>query len=88
MPASSRSIGAPGFGTGLIAPPDMGYGIPIYPSGTPMPYRNGGSPENELPYPRIPSPGLPEGPAQPMPAVPQFGSLSTPGRTTGDAKGK
>jgi hypothetical protein len=45
-------------------------------------------PENELPFPRIPSPGVPElSPATPMPAIPQSTRLNpTNARTTGEPK--
>lgn len=51
--------------------PDAGYGYPTYPGGDPIPVRPGGTAlPNELPYPNIPAPGVPESPAQPMPAIP------------------
>lgn len=37
------------------------FGGPTYPIGEPVPLRSGGgSPANELPYPTIPSPGVPQ----------------------------
>jgi hypothetical protein len=51
--------------------PDAGFAAPVYPGGTPIPLGPGTtSPPNELPYPTIPAPGVPEAPAQPMPAIP------------------
>jgi hypothetical protein len=84
----------PGLPTGAQGwPADPGYGyptIPVYPGGgtTVGPPPGGLPPPNELPYPTIPSPRVPEGPqAQPTPAIPFGGTLSPPAaRTTGEAK--
>lgn len=64
-------------------------GYPVYPSGSPIPSGPpipSGSP-NELPYPTIPPPGLPEGSAQPTPATPAGNILPPPAvKPIGDAK--
>jgi hypothetical protein len=82
----ARAVCAPGVPTSIGRPvsvtpadtlppagwmPDAGYGYPAYPGGDPIPVRPGTTiPPNELPYPNIPAPGVPESPAQPMPAIP------------------
>lgn len=75
---------------GWMPDADYGYpgGFPAYPGGDPIPVRPGTTvPPNELPYPNIPAPGVPESPAQPMPAIP--GAVSLPGssaHTTGETR--
>ena len=78
---------------GLGGQPPAGWmpegGMPIYPAGDPIPVRPGSvGPENELPFPRIPSPGVPEwAPATPMPAIPQVsGRTPATTRTAGESK--
>ena len=63
--------------------------MPVYPAGEPIPVRPGPvGPENELPFPRIPAPGVPEySPATPIPAIPQSTRLNPANaRTTGEPK--
>jgi hypothetical protein len=92
VPTAVRQSGSPTvIGTPVAGwPGDPTFGFPVYPNGTPYPVMPGGSrPANELPYPTILPPGVPEAPAQPMPAVPggTTGLLPQPGaRTTGDGK--
>ncbi|HET6572674.1 MAG TPA: hypothetical protein VFG68_03655 [Fimbriiglobus sp.] len=90
-PAGLASIGRPVSVSPDDLPPagwmpDAGFGYPVYPGGEPIPVGPGvTSPPNELPYPNIPAPGVPESPAQPMPAIP--GAVSRPGSsalTTGE----
>ena len=60
-------------------------GYPTYPSGPAVPIgpAPGGTAPNELPYPTIPPPGLPEGaPAQPTPAIPSGNILPPPAAKT------
>jgi hypothetical protein len=83
-PGVPTSIGRPVSGTpdDALPPagwmPDAGFGYPAYPGGEPIPIGPGtAAPPNELPYPNIPAPGVPETPAQPMPAIP--GAVSLPG---------
>ncbi len=67
------------------------FGGPVYPVGEPVPLRSSSpSPANELPYPTIPNPNVPEGPsAQPFPATPANTLVPpAPARTTADPKAK
>jgi len=77
--ASSAGRLAPGAPTGWEMSPG-----PAYPVGDPFPLRSGVvSPENELPLPRITPPGVPENPAQPLPAVPNAALLPAPSVKSG-----
>jgi hypothetical protein len=59
-----------------VAQPSFGVNpYPMLPQGTPVPLRTPGMGQpNELPYPTIPPPGVPELPARPESAVP-FGKV-------------
>lgn len=81
--ANTVALGAPAYPASW--PGDFGPGYPVLPAGQPVPAA-GLRPANELPYPTIPSPGIPEGSAQPTPAVPGAMVRGSGARVTSDAK--
>ena len=84
-PVGADAIGAPGYPVGWSG--DFGPGYPVYPAGQPVPAPAAGvRPANELPYPTIPSPGVPEGTARPTPAIPGATGPATGARVTSDPK--